>query len=234
MNTVPIPAKPRNTVVMTACSSFVLYAVEAPSQPPFARQNIHLARTAWMTDIVDSATRSAIMSRIPSENTRPELIVRRTAHALGFRFRIHRRELPGCPDVVFPRYRAVIMVHGSFWHRHPGCRFASRPSTRVEYWEEKFTQTVDRDRRTQAALCNLGWRVLIIWECETKDHNLLAESIVSYLRQGNQTYPASGRMTLFANTACRTESKTAATSAEGVKNSWVKGQWPKRYRRSRQ
>ena len=111
------------------------------------------------------------------------------AHALGFRFRLHHRELPGCPDVVFPRYRAVTMVHGCFWHRHAGCKLASRPSTRVEYWEQKFTKTVDQDRRNQTPLRILGWRVLAIWECETKDHSRLAERIASFLRKEPQNNP---------------------------------------------
>ena len=102
-----------------------------------------------MTDTVDSQKRSEIMSRIRDRDTKPELIVRRIAHRLGFRFRLHRRDLPECPDIVFPRYRSVIMVHGCFWHRHPGCRYASSPRTRVEYWETKFKDNVVRDGATK-------------------------------------------------------------------------------------
>ncbi len=136
-----------------------------------------------MTDIVDSDKRSEMMSRIRSRDTKPELIVRRIAHKLGFRFRIHRRDLPGCPDIVFPKYRAVIMVHGCFWHRHPSCRYATIPKTRKQFWENKFEDNVVRDRRSQSALSQLGWRVLVIWECETKDHEVVAARIIAHLRQ---------------------------------------------------
>ena len=98
-----------------------------------------------MADVFDTAKRSEIMSRIRGRDTKPELLVRRIAHGLGFRFRLHRRDLPGCPDIVFPKYRAVIQVHGCFWHRHPNCRFASSPKTRAEYWMKKFEGNVLRD-----------------------------------------------------------------------------------------
>ena len=123
------------------------------------------------------------MSRIRGRDTKPELLVRRIAHGLGFRFRLHRRDLPGCPDIVFPRYRAVILVHGCFWHRHPNCRFASSPKTRVEYWTKKFEGNVQRDRRNQLALTDLGWRTMVIWECETKDTKAVAARIESFLRE---------------------------------------------------
>ena len=123
------------------------------------------------------------MSRIRGRDTKPELLVRRIAHGLGFRFRLHRRDLPGCPDIVFPKYRAVIQVHGCFWHRHPNCRFASTPKTRVEYWTKKFEGNVQRDRRNQRALTDLGWRTMVIWECETKDTKAVAARIESFLRE---------------------------------------------------
>ena len=140
-----------------------------------------LGRGRSMTDTVDSAKRSEIMSRIRSRDTKPEMVVRRTAHRLGFRFRLHRRDLPGSPDLVFPRHRAVIMVHGCFWHRHPGCRLASTPKSRTSYWEAKFRGNVVRDRRSESALVELGWRVLVIWECETKDEAEVAERIREFL-----------------------------------------------------
>ena len=136
-----------------------------------------------MADIFDPAKRSEIMSRIRGRDTKPELLVRRIAHGLGFRFRLHRRDLPGCPDIVFPKYRAVIQVHGCFWHRHPNCRFASSPKTRVEYWTKKFEGNVQRDRRNERALTDLGWRTMVIWECETKDTNAVAARIESFLRE---------------------------------------------------
>ena len=122
-----------------------------------------------MTDIVDSQKRSEMMSRIRGRDTKPELIARRIAHRLGFRFRVHRKNLPGCPDIVFPGYRAVMMVHGSFWHRHPDCRYAYTPKTRLRFWQDKFEGNVVLDRRNETAFRELGWRVLVIWECEVND-----------------------------------------------------------------
>ncbi len=136
-----------------------------------------------MTDTVDREKRSEIMSRVGSRDTKPELVVRRIAHGLGFRFRLHRKDLPGRPDIVFPRYRSVIFVHGCFWHRHPSCKYASSPKTRVEYWEDKFQSNVARDARNETLLRDLGWRVMVIWECETKDREAVAERISSYLEQ---------------------------------------------------
>ena len=136
-----------------------------------------------MTDIFDPGKRSEIMSRIRGRDTRPELIVRRIAHGLGFRFRLHRKDLPGRPDIVFPRHQAVIVVHGCFWHRHPGCKRASSPKTRVRYWQNKFEDNVVRDRRNETALRDLGWKVMVIWECETKDHEAVAARIESFLRR---------------------------------------------------
>ena len=135
-----------------------------------------------MTDIVNAARRSEIMSRIKRRNTKPELIVRRIAHGLGFRFRLHRGDLPGSPDVVFPRYRTVVFVHGCFWHRHDGCRYAYRPKSRIQFWTKKFEENVVRDARNEMALRNLGWRVLVIWECETKDQAVVRARLLAHLR----------------------------------------------------
>ena len=139
-----------------------------------------------MTDVFDSAKRSEIMSRIRSRDTGPEMVVRRVAHALGFRFRLHRRDLPGTPDLLFPKHRAVIQVHGCFWHRHPGCKYATTPKTRVSYWEDKLQGNVVRDRRNEAALHELGWRVMVIWECETRDPEAVAGRIEGFLRGGEE------------------------------------------------
>lgn len=136
-----------------------------------------------MTDIYEPRKRSEIMSRIRGRGTKPEIIVRRIAHNLGFRFRLHRKELPGRPDIVFPRHRAVIMVHGCFWHRHPGCKHASSPKTRKSYWKNKLEDNVARDRRNETALRKLGWRVMVIWECETKDRKAVAARIKSFFPQ---------------------------------------------------
>ena len=145
-----------------------------------------------MTDIVDRDKRSEIMSRIRGRDTEPEMIVRRIAHRLGFRFRFHRRDLPGSPDLVFPQHRAVILVHGCFWHRHPGCKYAYSPKTRVRFWEDKFEGNVVRDRRNETALDELGWRVMVVWECETRDREAVAERIIEYLRRDGSD-PSGGR-----------------------------------------
>ena len=145
-----------------------------------------------MTDIFDPEKRSQIMSRIRGRDTKPELIVRRVAHGLGFRFRLHRKDLPGRPDIVFPRHQAVIVVHGCFWHRHPGCKRASSPKTREGYWQNKFEDNVVRDKRNETALRDLGWKVMVIWECETKDHEAVAARIESFLRR-DESEPVEGR-----------------------------------------
>ena len=117
------------------------------------------------------------MSRIGSTDTSTEIRVRRTVHALGLRYRLHRRDLPGTPDLVFPKYNVIIFVHGCFWHRHPGCKRATFPKTRTRFWKNKFDGNVDRDRRIIEDLADLGWRVEIIWECETKDADSLSRCI---------------------------------------------------------
>ncbi len=150
---------------------------ESPRSPP--------NRFRPMTDIFEPGKRSEIMSRIRGRDTKPEMVIRRIAHGLGFRFRLHRRDLPGSPDLVFPRHRAVIMVHGCFWHRHPGCKYASSPKTRARFWEDKFEGNVVRDRRNEEALGELGWRVMVIWECETRDREAVAERIVEFLQGGD-------------------------------------------------
>lgn len=115
-------------------------------------------------DTVDEKTRSKIMSRVRSKDTGPELLVRKALHKQGFRYRLHPKNLPGHPDMVFPRYRAVIFVHGCFWHRH-GCHLSTSPKTHQDFWKEKFEANVKRDRRIQEELRSSGWRILTIWEC---------------------------------------------------------------------
>ena len=118
-----------------------------------------------MADVVDARTRSRMMSGIRGKDTRPELLVRRQLHRLGFRFRLHDPRLPGKPDLVLRKHSAVIFVHGCYWHRHEGCRYATTPATRREFWLSKFAANVQRDLRDQAALRTEGWRVFVIWEC---------------------------------------------------------------------
>lgn len=128
-----------------------------------------------MTDNVSPTTRSRMMSGIKGRDTAPEWTVRRYLHAAGLRFRVHVRELPGTPDLVFSSKRVIIFVHGCFWHRHAGCRFATTPSTRPEFWETKFHANVARDRRHEADLRRLGWAVITVWECELGSTKFLDE-----------------------------------------------------------
>ena len=108
------------------------------------------------------------MSRIRSRNTKPELRVRKLAHRLGLRFRLHRSDLPGTPDLVFPKYNTALFVHGCFWHRHAGCSYSTTPTTRAQYWADKFKKNVERDKKVQRALRAKGWKVEVIWECQTR------------------------------------------------------------------
>nr|WP_323873615.1 DNA mismatch endonuclease Vsr [Roseomonas mucosa] len=126
------------------------------------------------------------MSRVAQKNTKPEMIVRSLAHGLGYRFRLHRSDLPGTPDIVFPRLRKAIFVHGCFWHRHPGCRLASTPKSRPEFWEPKFRANVERDHRKEEQLRKAGWDVETIWECETRDPGRLMERLKATLSEGEK------------------------------------------------
>ncbi|MDO0791814.1 DNA mismatch endonuclease Vsr [Xanthomonas arboricola pv. pruni] len=113
------------------------------------------------------------MRSVRQKDTSPEVIVRRAAHSLGARFRLHQKSLPGSPDMVFPSRKLCIFIHGCFWHRHPGCRLASTPGSNVDFWLEKFQKNVDRDNRKSEELKSLGWRVEVIWECETRNRDSL-------------------------------------------------------------
>jgi DNA mismatch endonuclease (patch repair protein) len=108
------------------------------------------------------------MRRIRKVDTKPEMVVRKAAHALGLRFRLHRRDLPGSPDLVLPKHRKVVLVHGCFWHQHEGCRLARQPKSRLDYWLPKLARNVERDVEVRKALVTLGWQPLVIWECETR------------------------------------------------------------------
>ena len=141
-----------------------------------------------MTDIVDSKRRSELMAGIRGSDTAPELAVRRIAHRMGLRFRLHRKDLPGRPDLVFPRHRLVVFVHGCFWHRHEGCRYASTPKSRIAFWTEKFAANVARDARQEAALRAVDWRVLVIWECETR-HKAAVERRLASLTRREESAP---------------------------------------------
>ena len=134
-------------------------------------------------DKLTAPQRSELMSKIRSRDTTPEMCVRRLVHRMGYRFRIHAGELPGSPDLAFRPRRKVIFVHGCFWHRHPGCSRNRMPRSpeRRDYWREKLNGNVRRDQRNEAALNDIGWRFLVIWECETKDLDGLAEKVRTFL-----------------------------------------------------
>ena len=121
-----------------------------------------------MADIVSSAVRSRMMSGIQAKDTKPEILVRKALHAKGYRFRLHRKDLPGNPDITLAKFRTVIFVHGCFWHMHKGCKLARIPSSRTEFWTAKLRANAKRDETAESRLLALGWRVLTIWECYLK------------------------------------------------------------------
>jgi len=133
-------------------------------------------------DPLTRAERSALMSRIRGADTKPELVVRSALHRAGFRFRLHGRSLPGRPDIVLPKYGTVIFVHGCFWHRH-GCRLASEPRTRRDFWRAKFAANVARDSRNARALRALGWRVLTVWECALRTERSRERAVATLIRR---------------------------------------------------
>lgn len=124
---------------------------------------------------------SARMRAVQQRNTGPELRVRQALHALGFRFRLHRRDLPGRPDIVLPKYKTVVFVHGCYWHRHAECRKATIPKSNLEYWHRKFNDNMRRDRRNERALEGMGWRCLVVWQCQTDDRGDLETLLRSLL-----------------------------------------------------
>jgi len=131
---------------------------------------------------VTSLERSRTMRAVKSNDTAAELAVRRIAHNLGYRYRLHRRDLPGKPDMVFPGRRKVIFVHGCFWHQHQGCDRSRMPKSNEGYWRPKLQRNVERDARVQAELADMGWDVLIVWECEVKHTEMLKERLSGFLR----------------------------------------------------
>lgn len=137
--------------------------------------------TSRMVDIYDQGKRSAIMAAVGRADTAPEMVVRRLAHGLGYRFRMHRRDLVGKPDIAFPKLRKLIFVHGCFWHRHAGCRHTSMPKTRVEFWSAKFDGNVRRDAAVIEALEADGWCCLVVWGCETRDIAALTGRLAAFL-----------------------------------------------------
>lgn len=144
-----------------------------------------------MTDHLDKAKRSWNMSRIRGKNTKPEIAVRKMLHAAGFRFRLHVKDLPGKPDIVLPKWRTVIFVHGCFWHRHEGCKDASTPKTRTEWWLEKFEKNVANDLKKRGALEAAGWKVIVVWECEVAFSNESKQLLIRRIINEQSKSPSS-------------------------------------------
>src|SRR5262245_349027 len=142
-----------------------------------------------MTDRLSPDRRSWNMSRIRGRDTAAERQVRSILHRMGCRFRLHVSGLPGRPDVVLPRYRSVVVVHGCFWHRHADCKYAYSPKSNIEFWARKFIENVDRNRRTTAALKQLGWRVITVWECEIRAPTRLRSRLSRLLRMPRSSFP---------------------------------------------
>lgn len=132
-------------------------------------------------DSISAVRRSANMSRIRSKDTEPEMLIRRMLHALGYRYSLHRRDLPGVPDVVFPGRGRVIFVQGCFWHQHKKCVDGKMPSSRIEYWKPKLLRNVERDRQNISKLRHAGWKVMSLWECEVANHESVRERLIHFL-----------------------------------------------------
>lgn len=140
-----------------------------------------------MTDTLTPLERGRRMAAVRAKDTQPEMLVRRLLHRLGYRYRLHRRDLPGTPDLVFPSRRAVVFVHGCFWHRHEGCALARMPKSRLEFWQDKLEGNRRRDLRQLGELTALGWRVLVVWECELENQEALVARLRGFLEGGETT-----------------------------------------------
>lgn len=138
-----------------------------------------------MTQPDSADIRSAQMRLIRSKDTKTELALRRALHRLGYRYRLHARDLPGTPDLVFPKFRKVLFIHGCFWHRHTGCVKTRTPKSNLDYWTPKFARNIERDKQSQVALNATGWQYLIIWECELRRIDEAAEKVVAFLKPMN-------------------------------------------------
>ena len=150
-----------------------------------------------MADIVSKEKRSEMMSGIRGKNTKPELLIRKGLHAKGFRYKLHVKDLAGQPDIVLPKYKAVIFIHGCFWHKHSSYLF-KMPSTRVDFWEKKLNRNVEKDKESLDKLKANGWRILIIWECAVKGRTKkpideIMDSIISWLKSDNKYFAIRGK-----------------------------------------
>ena len=142
-----------------------------------------------MADQFTAKKRSEIMRAVRSSDTKPEMVVRRLVHSLGYRYRLHRRSLPGTPDLVFPRLRKVIFVHGCFWHRHSCRNGRSMPSSRASYWQSKLERNKIRDRKNRQALRRAKWEVLVLWECQLRNHEKLEARVIQFLASPSRFQP---------------------------------------------
>jgi len=134
-----------------------------------------------MTDVFAREKRSWIMSRVGGKDTKPELVVRSLLHQMGYRFRLHRRDLPGTPDIVLPRFNKVIFVNGCFWHGHKNCSRSKRPTSNVRFWNDKLDATQKRDKLYRKRLKEMGWRSLVVWECESRKPSVLLPKLERFL-----------------------------------------------------
>ena len=160
-----------------------------------------------MADVHSTATRSYNMSRIKSKNTRPEMLVRKFLHAHGFRYRLHEKKLPGKPDLVLPKYKTVIFIHGCFWHAHTHCKYYVIPKTRTDWWLNKINGNIANDDKAVAALTAQGWKVIVVWECELKPavvENTLAALVnnISCILLLNHSFVVRTKKQLWVSSLC--------------------------------
>lgn len=165
-----------------------------------------------MTDRISREKRSWNMSRIRSRNTAPELAVRSLMHGMGLRYKLHEKALPGSPDIVLPKHRTVVFVHGCFWHRHEGCRLCTTPSVNIDFWNQKFTRNVQRDREAAEALQQSGWRVICVWSCELAAPGTLRSRIAALFR------PASPRKRTVTRARLLAGNKSTRGVSRGRRN----------------
>lgn len=182
-------------IMLAASTTSPLTAAVLGERRPLKRQaapeGIRQDATAKMNDCFTPEQRSRVMASVKQRNTAPEMIIRKALWGLGYRYRLHVKNLPSRPDIVFPSRRRVIFVHGCFWHRHPGCRRTTTPVSRRDFWEAKFAANVARDAASVIALENAGWQVLVVWECEVKvkDRTALVERLTKFLGPPGATDP---------------------------------------------
>lgn len=144
-------------------------------------------------DTVSPKQRSYIMSRIRSNDTKPEMVVRSFLHKNGFRFRLHAKDLPGHPDIVLPKYKTVVEVRGCFWHQHPKCKVASKPASNTEYWQAKLSRNVKRDKQNARELEKLGWRLIVVWECETSKKRFPPTALDAFVKNNRKNEKKTGQ-----------------------------------------